>query len=134
MLVSCEYGELNPALLQEQQLFLTSETSLHVSETSNLNFILTQFLPRSPDTVTTTGTQWKWIILKQDSLFAQARVLGDAWSPLLEATGCFFMRLNRINLGVVSAKTIAIEMRRHLEILDAKWIKSLGTFCFLVLS
>jgi hypothetical protein len=134
MLVSCEYGELNPALLQEQQLLLTSETSLHVSETSNLNFILTQFLPRSPDTVTTTGTQWKWIILKQDSLFAQARVLGDAWSPLLEATGCFFMRLNRINLGVVSAKTIAIEMRRHLEILDAKWIKSLGTFCFLVLS
>ena len=100
MLVSCEYGELNPALLQEQQLLLTSETSLHVSETSNLNFILTQFLPRSPDTVTTTGTQWKWIILKQDSLFAQARVLGDAWSPLLEATGCFFMRLNRINHGV----------------------------------
>ena len=134
MLVSCEYGELNPALLQEQQLFLTSETSLHVSETSNLNFILTQFLPRSPDTVTTTGTQWKWIISNQDSLFAQARVLGDAWSPLLEATGLFLHEIKQNKSWCGSAKTIAIEMRRHLEILDAKWIKSLGTFCFLVLS
>ena len=132
MLVSCEYGELNPALLQEQQLFLTSETSLHVSETSNLNFILTQFLPRSPDTVTTTGTQWKWIISNQDSLFAQARVLGDAWSPLLEATGLFLHEIKQNKSWCGSAKTIAIKMGRHLEILHAKWIKSLRTFCFLM--
>jgi hypothetical protein len=45
---------------------------------------------------------------------------------------CFFRGLNRINLGVVSAKTIAIKMGRHLEILHAKWIKSLRTFCFLM--
>ena len=74
MLVLCEYGEFNLGLLQEQQMFLNSETSLHASETSNLTYILTQFLPTSPGSVTTTGTQWKLIILNQDSLFAQARV------------------------------------------------------------
>ena len=44
-----------------------------------------------------------------------------------------FAGLNRITGGVVSANTIVNEVGRHLEILDAKWIKSLGTFCFLVL-